>query len=285
MKLRTYDDPGAFLRDAEPFFGAEESRFNLIWGLARQLVRQGRATAAAPYLGVVYEGDEVVLVALRTPPRNVVLSRGPDAAVDLVAADLAAGWPDLCGVGGEPKPTKRFVDTWLELTGKTAEMSEDLILYEARSITPPVGVPGEWRLARATETDLLERWFARFTQDVFHGRTAAPPRSAAVVGIERGEANFWVVEDRPVSLVVRNRDTPHGCGIGPVYTPPEQRGCGYSQAASAAVCERLFAKGYRFVFLFAEEANPISNRVYLNIGFVPVGRMLMFSFAGGPVDE
>ncbi len=57
--------------------------------------------------------------------------------------------------------------------------------------------------------------------------------------------------------------------VGPVYTPPEQRGRGYASATVAAVSAAAQRDGHR-VCLFTDQANPVSNRIYAALGFVPV---------------
>ena len=54
--------------------------------------------------------------------------------------------------------------------------------------------------------------------------------------------------------------------IGPVYTPAEHRGRGYAGATVHALAEQLLAEGAR-VCLFADQANPISTRLYESLGF------------------
>ncbi|MGW5014070.1 GNAT family N-acetyltransferase, partial [Micromonospora chalcea] len=57
--------------------------------------------------------------------------------------------------------------------------------------------------------------------------------------------------------------------VGPVYTPPEQRGRGWAGNAVAEVSRLLTAEGAR-VCLFTDQANPVSNRLYAGLGFRPV---------------
>src|SRR5690348_18512187 len=105
MDLQRYTDVEAFAHVAEPFLAAREAVHNLPLGILTSLRRQPEAYALAPYLAVVAEGADVIAVALRTPPFNVILSLIPEAAraleaLDLLVADLATDQPDLTGVLG-----------------------------------------------------------------------------------------------------------------------------------------------------------------------------------------
>jgi predicted GNAT family acetyltransferase len=64
--------------------------------------------------------------------------------------------------------------------------------------------------------------------------------------------------------------TPHGIRVGPVYTPPSDRGHGFASAVTAAASQAQLDQGRRFVFLFTDLTNPTSNKIYQAIGYEPV---------------
>jgi predicted GNAT family acetyltransferase len=58
--------------------------------------------------------------------------------------------------------------------------------------------------------------------------------------------------------------------IGPVYTPPSCRGRGYAGHAVAQLSRRLLAQGASRCVLFTDLANPTSNKIYAEVGYVRV---------------
>jgi hypothetical protein len=64
--------------------------------------------------------------------------------------------------------------------------------------------------------------------------------------------------------------TSHGTRISLVYTPPEFRGKGYASALVAALSQAMLDSGKGFCYLFTDQSNPVSNRIYQRIGYVPV---------------
>ncbi len=91
---------------------------------------------------------------------------------------------------------------------------------------------------------------------------------------------LWTVNRAPVAMA-----RVHGCllgmsRIGPVYTPPESRGHGFGAAVTAEAVRHAQRDGARDVVLFADVANPVSNRIYRRLGFVPVAESVQFAFAG-----
>ena len=84
---------------------------------------------------------------------------------------------------------------------------------------------------------------------------------------------FWVTEagDR-VHLTGVSPPSFGVARVGPVYTPPAQRGCGWASNAVAEISRRIQAEGSR-VCLFTDQANPTSNKIYTALGYQPVADM------------
>ena len=72
--------------------------------------------------------------------------------------------------------------------------------------------------------------------------------------------------------------TPSGIRIGPVYTPPRHRRRGYATTLVADQSAWLLERGYRVCFLYTDLANPTSNRIYEEIGYVSVGDSADYRF-------
>ena len=81
---------------------------------------------------------------------------------------------------------------------------------------------------------------------------------------------FWEVGGEPVSLAGLARPTRNAAAIGPVYTPPEFRGCGYAGSVTADMAEFIFVSGKKAACLYTNPLNPYSNRCYAKIGLKPV---------------
>jgi hypothetical protein len=102
---------------------------------------------------------------------------------------------------------------------------------------------------------------------------------AVVIGAEMlrrlraGQLWFWVSETgERVHLTGVNPPSFGVARVGPVYTPPVQRGRGWASNAVAEVSRQIQAEGAR-ACLFTDQANPISNKIYAALGFRPVADM------------
>jgi uncharacterized protein len=156
-------------------------------------------------------------------------------------------------------------------------------VYALERVVPTPAPPGAARPATAADSPLLLRWLADFTRKALHGDQPDEERLAQIVQhrLEADDAGFvlWETDGASVSFAGYGGETPSGVRIGPVYTPPEQRGRGYGTAVTAAVSADRLAAGRRFCFLYTDLSNPTSNSIYTKIGYRLVCESLEVDFA------
>ena len=259
-----------FLHDASPFLLRHEAEHGLMLGVAAEC----DASPPDAYAAIV-RGDDgaIVAAALRTPHQKLILSRCEHAgAATLIADSVVQLVPDLPGVLGPPNGVEEFV---LRAGGEWRDGIAHRI-YECRRVDAPKNVAGRARLAERADRDTLARWMREFV------REALGDDRAADVARERTEANsaagalyVWEVDGEIVSTAAAVAPTPHAVRVSAVYTPPEHRGHGYASALTAAVTARQLEMGRALVFLYTDLANPISNRIYQRIGYVPVADVVV----------
>ena len=287
MELTRHQSAEALLSAAGEYLVAREAQHNLALGILGTLRDQPDVYREPPDLATVSEAGRIGLVAVRTPPHGPVLSergvprqRIPEA-IELLVADLHAASPELPTILGPTEVAGAFARRWSALTGRTARLEMAERIYRLSAVLSPPRPAGRWRLADPGDRELLRAWTIAFHEE------ALPPGSPRVetdVLIERWVrhadryAYLWEADDRPVSLVVAGARTPNGRRIGPVYTPPPQRGRGYAAALTAAASQDQLDRGAAFCFLFTDLANPTSNAIYGRIGYEPVTDVDQYRF-------
>ena len=141
-----------------------------------------------------------------------------------------------------------------------------------------MSVPGGLVAATEGDVDLVTEWIAAFMGDAdeqagrVRGASAhdVPDRSEMLRKLRAGQFWFWVDEaGEPVHLTGANPPSFGVARLGPVYTPPTQRGHGWASNAVAEVSRRIQNEGTR-VCLFTDQANPTSNKIYAALGYRPV---------------
>lgn len=268
LTLRRFDDLDAFSATAMPFLLEHEAVDNLFIGICGQIA-EGRYEN--PYLASVERAGRVVAAAFRTPPFNLGLSyiEDPDA-IRVIAEDARAVYETLPGVVGSKEAARTFAEAWQALSGQPFEVGMEQRIYQATEAINPFDVPGESRAATSGDRDRCIEWFEAFHSEVggIMGDTAENVDRRLAGGENTGLDLWW--HDDVVSLAGFGAPTPNGIRVGPVYTPPALRGRGYASACVAALTRRLLDEGRRFVFLYTDLANPISNSIYQRIGYRPV---------------
>ncbi|MDR7172048.1 GNAT superfamily N-acetyltransferase [Nocardia kruczakiae] len=270
MRIELTTDPFELHARAGHCLAREPLRHTVI----ATMVRNGVAGAMTiePVFAMVCDGDAVVGVAIDTPGYGAYLGDMPAPALPGVAAALFDRDPAVVAVEGGPDSASEFALHWQRLSGNAFRLQWTTRLYRLGELRVPA-VPGIARRAGESDTEvcvhLAERM--RREEDIGPDPRTVPDRIAA--------GQWWLWEDAgvPVSVVAHQRRAYGWTRIGPVYTPPEFRRRGYAAAATAQVSKVLRDSGSH-VCLFADLANPTSNKIYRDIGFEPVGDFPRFVF-------
>jgi RimJ/RimL family protein N-acetyltransferase len=218
-----------------------------------------------PWLAWLDDGTGAVAgVALRTPPRGLLIPPLPDGAV---ASLVGVAPPDLPVAAGRADQVAEFAAAYAARTGATARPDERLRLYEVPELVPPPAPAGAARVAEAADADVCRRFIDEFMAESGAKADGDPD----VVGRVIAQRRLWLWHNGagPVCMVGHTPTVGGVTRIGPVWTPPEHRRHGYAAALTAAVARPLLDRGR--VVLFADRANATSTGVYLRIGFRPVG--------------
>jgi uncharacterized protein len=283
MKVAALADPRSFLAAAAPVLMRDVAANNLPLGIAQQLVDRPDSYAQAFFWIAEEEDGEVVGAAMRTPPYPAILADPLHAgAVDALVDALAAADHDLPGVTANEPWARRFADGWTAATGVAWRLGLGQGVYAVTRVRPPREVPGSGRAATQDDRSLLGRWMEAFAEEALQ----AMPRDQddmeraieARIGPDAtGGFTIWTVHDRPVSLTGW-LPIPGGVRIGPVYTPPQQRGHGFASALVADVSSRMLERGAAACYLYTDLGNPTSNAIYRRIGYRQVAESSMIVF-------
>lgn len=269
MRIKNYTDARSFLQDTVDELEANEAANNLMLGVCGQLVSNPERFTSAPCFKTVWDEEGLLIAALMTPPFNIVLygnSRDLAGGCRLLAKEIYnEGWelPGVLGPGGAPA---EFARAWEETGGHGYHLVMRQRVYQLTEVFAPPPERGRMRLAKKTDLKLVSQWFYEFYEDISKKVSKREADRLAKTKVQDTDVFLWE-DGRVVSIAARSRPTKSGISIIMVYTPPAERGKGYATACVSTLCRNLLADGWRFVNLFADLANPVSNHVYQKIGF------------------
>lgn len=275
---------GEFLARAGSYLAAREAEHNLIWALTSTLTTNPEVYPLPPLFAVAVDesaddAGRVVAVAMQTPPHNLIVSEvAAPEAVPALAETLADD--ALPGVLGPRDAAAEFAARWASAAGISPRKSMAEGIYRCSSVIPPRPARGSPRIAEGRDRELLIEWLRAFTLEAgLRAVDEAPVVADRWIGRVAGRAMWlWDVDGRTVSATGVGGPTPHGIRVGPVYTPPADRGRGYASNLVAAATQAQLDAGRSFVFLFTDLANPTSNHVYQAIGYEWVGEVDEWAF-------
>jgi hypothetical protein len=277
MKLFHYDDAAKFLKHAKHFLEAQEAENNLILGVCSWFAAHPERIKQTPYFAIVEENKRIEAAAMMTPPHKLVLTRAKAEILGVLVNDLLQRRVVLPGVNGPGQTSLAFAKRWAKKKRCTYRLRRSLRIYQLSHVTPPRPVSGRMRLGLAMDKDVMVEWTENFGKDI--GEPQSKEEAAETVEQLVKDERLYVWDDDGLrSIATWTGPTTHGVRIGLVYTLPEFRCKGYASACVAALSRAMLNSGRRFCYLFTDLSNPVSNRIYRRIGYVPVCDFVEYQF-------
>jgi hypothetical protein len=285
LRLQFCTDPGEFLAAAGDHLAADPVASTVVTTIAHWALSQRADGVSQPdrnwWLVVSDDSGAVVGAGMRTAtsaPYPPFLLPMPDEAAVALAYALHERGEEVLGVNGALPAVGLCAAELARLGGGRVEVGQHTRLHELGELVRPASAPGALVVATEDDVELVTEWFAAFMGDADEqaGRPRGasahemPDRSEMLRRLQSGRLWFWVDETgERVHLTGANPPSFGVARVGPVYTPPAQRGCGWASKAVAEVSRRIQAEGAR-VCLFTDQANPTSNKIYAALGYRPV---------------
>ncbi|WP_062984117.1 GNAT family N-acetyltransferase [Nocardia anaemiae] len=276
MRIEITADAARFRSLTEPFLLRDPLRHTVITtGIANHLTGMQVDADRSRFLSVHDDDATVVGVAMRAAGRGVYLGELPAGSVVPVADALADVAADAGGVEGTTDDATEFAEHWGKRHGVGYREAYSTRLYRLADLNFP-NVTGSARRATDSDVGLCVDW-----AEAMRRESGMPPPGLTAIAIRNRIATgrwwLWECDGEPVSLAAHQVPVFGWSRIGPVYTPPDQRGHGYASILTAHVSRTLRWRNLN-VCLFADTANPTANHIYRTIGFQPVRDFTHYQF-------
>ena len=226
----------------------------------------------------ISDASGIVMFAHHTAPRPLALSLGSPKACELLGQELTNRRFKVSGIHGERSVVDIVLQHWQSEFAQI-KSTDTQLSYRLDQLIPAKKTGATIVIAGVQHRELLIDWVSKFEIEVgMPAGSSLEHEKWADRCIEQQKAYLAVKAGEPVALVCKSRLLPHGQIIGPVFTPTAHRGCGYASELTAHVSDTILANGKDFAGLFTQSVNPISNRIYVNLGYKHVGDFVHHRF-------
>jgi hypothetical protein len=269
MKVNRHEDAKTFADRVMPMLMREEAINNWMVGLLTDLCTGARKIPPEQLLLLEVQDDrgEPVAAAASTG-EALVLTRMDGNSLAALADFLEDQKIALAKTAGPAETVGAFAALWQRRAGVQAVASLRMMIMQLERLARSYSLCGALRLADARDLETVTPWARGFCEELGIDLIANPSHDVRT-RIERKRLHLWC-DPHPVSMAATAGPTPNGIRINFVYTPKELRGRGYARACVAELTRAMLESGRKFVFLFVDAKNPTTNRLYREIGYVPI---------------
>lgn len=265
MKLEITKDQKSIHPGVDDFLASDELVNNTSIGVLESL-RLGDRYENYEVLQVLEEG-KLIGYGHHTPPHAIYFAKTEHKqAHELLAKHLDARRGEFYGVAGEA----RTVDSICKHLQHSLDISEreEQGLYQLKKVIPAKPIPGKMVVAEHEHLSFLVPWTHAFEHECeLEESSDEDLRRLLSRKIDRGDIHLWKDGDKFLGCASFARTLSKGKSISLVFTPPEFRGNGVAGNVVAQLSQKALDSGVEYLCLFTQMKNPISNRVYLNIGY------------------
>ncbi len=240
------------------------------------------------FMGTVGDDSGIRLIALMTPPRNLLLyevgepaAMAPDRdPLTMLLEELAQAGISLPGVTTEAGLATRLAAMYNQAHGSTATVTMRQRIYELTSVNPQIPMVGDLRPATEKDMAFVPYWAEGFCFDCSLQDATGLVDADATSYHYLIDHSLYVLEADgvPVAMAKIQNEAASMAGVSWVYTPPYFRSHGYASACVAALSRLILNRGFTRCALYTDLSNPISNSIYQQIGYRPVCDSMEIAF-------
>jgi uncharacterized protein len=276
LKLIFHTSAAEFLDTSGAFLLRNEIANCVMLGSALRIRDKVGKHGTGTYFASMQSNGETCAVAFFSPTRPLQLTSMSPAMLELLIYDMRQRNLTPSEISSDAQTAREFAVRWSEINKLEYIEDHTFRVYQLQKLIPPKAVVGRLRVASPADVKLVAEWAEAFDTEVEFG-DAPGIRDLVLLALQEQRMYVWDVGG-PVCMLMRNAPTPNAERVSVVYTPPEQRGKGYGAAANAALAQIILDSGKRYACLFSEVRNPISNKMYVNIGYEVVCDVYRYKF-------
>jgi predicted GNAT family acetyltransferase len=190
---------------------------------------------------------------------------------------------NLNGINTEAEIAKKFSEFYCMLSNKKFKEKMKLrILVLTKMKEGKLKKNLTFRKAELKDKNILKKYIYEMTYEIFNKKK--DDEEIEILFQKAMKSGFYIIEDngKIVSQVAINSNLINGKSLGYVFTPKDERNRGYCYNLMYRLCEELLKnEENKFICLYTDDTNPISNHIYEKIGFerkmncIEIGQLIL----------
>lgn len=277
MEAKFYDNIDEFYDIAYPFLLEKEAENNLPLAILISLKKnKNHYGEEAPLLFSLINNEKPEFIALRTPPRDLIIAFTYNLeAINILVDELYKRREEFPGVLSFKDAADLFAELWCEKNELKYNLIRRERVYQLVQVSEDCLGDRVFSMANRTHQVLVLKWAEEMLKEALIDVTdddIERTKKTAMDEFEENKSRFYILFDNyePVSMVRKAGKTPNGNFVNFVYTPPPLRRRGYATECVAKLSKQLLDEGNNYCFLFTDLSNPTSNSIYQKIGYKPI---------------
>lgn len=222
---------------------------------------------------VIDKNNEVSLIYFNNEPFNL-LAYCPNETVNVDAIKSLAEYIfnkkiRISGINANKAICETFIRYYKRLTKANFNQHLAMDIMEISNLNDCTIPEGKFSQATLNYLPLLSKWYKNFLLEATHEVIDLDSATASMKDKIESKT-IYIFENKfghPVSMAAVARKLKNSSSINLVYTDKDFRGKKYGLAIVFNLTKLLLQKDNKFCSLFVDKSNPISNKIYKEIGF------------------
>jgi len=220
--------------------------------------------------GAVWHDQRPILIFVNPLPYNLQLYSDEfnQEAIDSLIEYLILNMIEIKGVQGNYQNSHYFADQYYEKTTLKfrTRLSMDIMRLDQLKEVP---IQEKMAIASFADKEIIKEFERAFFEEALNDEISEEDLLKRL-NAQLENQQIVVLKNQSneiLSMAMTSRKMKDGIAISLVYTPKKYRNKGFSQSLLYQLCSELL-KTNRFVTLFVDKTNPVSNNLYLKLGFI-----------------
>lgn len=217
--------------------------------------------------GGIYIDNKLSLLFLNAYPFNLQLFSLNDdiRAFEYLINYIIKNNININGTQGNLKDSEIFKDIYYKLSKQKIHQHYKMDILKLDNLNE-INCNGSIERANEENINLLIEYYDKFTKEAM-GEEVEKKIIKDKIITELNEIYVYKNSDGKITSCVKTIEClPNGASLTFVYTDKDERNKGYAKEMLYLICKVLLKK-YKYLTLFVDQTNPISNKVYKDIGF------------------